>query len=182
MVAPSNSVIVADAIASINGKQPENFDASVVTVDYSRHVDWPTKNQVAHAVQLDAARPVLPPPRFPWEDHSWERPHPSVVRRRKFRAMAMDGCVAKDIVRAERDKKRKYGEFGVTPLIMSACGAIGKPMRATIDELCTQLDPDGKDLGKQSRFCRSLVQRLSVALWRGNARLAYRSAPRPLAS
>ena len=82
------------------------------------------------------------------------------------------------IRRREREKHSVYQGTGhsVVPLIISAAGGMmNAGLRSLIDGLCSELDPEGKNIGQQAKFVKNLIGRLSVISAHASYRLAYLS-------
>ena len=170
--------VKSDVVATINGRRV-HYDVSVVTPVYTAPVTWPTSREVSVDLELDKARPTRAPPIFFWEDHSSETPHPDVVRGRKFRELALARAVYPAITRREQEKRSHFAgvQETVLPLVITAGGCLSTQFRQFVNELCSQLDPDGRDIGAQSTFCRNFINRLTVINAHSLIRLAYPSAP-----
>ena len=148
--------------------------------DYSAKVTWPTGVEVSNAVLMDLQNPHKKEPFFFWEDHSWETPHPTIVDSRKFRQLCVARTINKAISRRETEKHHHYVGTGhtVVPLVATSGGCLSVTFRMLIHQLCIQLDPDGKKIGRQARFCRKIIGRLSIITTRSLVRLAYLESPR----
>ena len=161
------SDLKADFVATVNGER-ENFDVEVTTVNYENlSIRWPSADQVRLALEEDKARGPALPPLFFWEDHSDESPHPETNVIRKFRQLASARVVGAAVRRGERDKTRKYGAVSVYPLVFTAGGGISQLSKTFFDNLCVMFD--AKDVGKQSKFRKEMVARVSLSITRFGA-------------
>ena len=110
------------------------YDYTVATADYHRAIVLPTPEEVAEEVELDKARGTRDLERFLfWEDHSDETPHPETVTIRKFRQMVFQRTIGKDLVQADRNKYRHYGELGIVPISFTARGSMGRHSVVLVD-------------------------------------------------
>ena len=163
-----------DLVATVNGVR-SNYDVSVATPDYTASVLWPSTSAVNNAVQRDIENPRQKEPYFFWEDHRMETPHPTVVHLRKFRQLAIGVSVNPCITTREAQKHRHYRgtQQVVIPIVSTAGGALGLQYRALIEELCTQLAPERKQIGKCAKFSKNLLAKMSIITVRSSFRLAH---------
>ena len=97
---------------------------------------------------------------------------------RMFRWLAAQRTMGKAIRSAEKRKGRQYDgvEEVVIPLALTSLGAVSSLFRQLVVDMCVQLDPDGTDIGEQSRFAKNLLHRLSVIMGHTVFRLANASS------
>ena len=86
---------------------------------------------------------------------------------RKFRQLASARVVGAAVRKGERDKTRKYGAVSVYPLVFTAGGGISQLSKTFFDNLCVMFD--AKDVGKQSKFRKEMVARVSLSITRFGA-------------
>jgi hypothetical protein len=124
---------------------------------------WPTDTEVEEAIQKDATvrRDNRRKPLFFWEDHSDEHTHPIAVRSRKFRSLALDRSIRKDIMEYHKRKIDHYNGAAVKPLIMSAGGVPSEDTRQFLSDLTTARD---SDIAVRAHFNQDLVGSLSIIL------------------
>ena len=174
--------VIADIVVPDIQGAAEYIDTvitSVVRLDDSSDVTWPTDADVEQALATERSNGMRRKPLFFWEDHSDEEPHPDVIRARKWRELATAATVGRPLRNSERLKTNKYNKVNVvvTPVALTAQGCVGGMARDLFDKVLRDVKPKD-DLAAKSKYQKDVFGHLGVILVRHAARMHHAASVR----